>query len=114
MKGLLFLLLCVAGARAADVPKISNCFKVNALIKTDEDHYWADWTNACPYTIDYVYVMVHFEYKAAKTLTEGVWPMYFVVPGMHRVTRFSIPAQAAGFEHVGVRKITTNWKEALR
>lgn len=115
MKTLGMLLLCGVGAAAADrPPKTSDCFKVNALIKTDEDHYWADWTNSCPYTIDSVYVMVKFADRFRKYMGDGVWPMYYVTPGMHRVTRFSIPALVAGFEFVTVNKITTNSVEALK
>ena len=114
MKHLACLLLLSAGLAAAEKPKVAECFKVNALIKTDEIHYWADWTNACPYTIDSVYVLVTFAGKSKAHLGNGVWPMYFVTPGTHRVTRFAIPAEVLGFESVNVRKITTDWVEALR
>ncbi len=108
------LLIASAGIADAETPKVSECFKVNALIKTDEIHYWADWTNSCPYTINSVYVLVGFANKSNTYLSNGVWPMYFVTPGAHRVTRFAIPAAASGFESVNVRKITTDWVEALR
>jgi hypothetical protein len=108
------LLVASAGIAAAATPKVSECFKVNALVKTDEVHYWADWTNSCPYTIDSVYVLVAFANKSNPYLGDGVWPMYFVTPGTHRVTRFTIPAAASGFESVNVRKITTDSVEALR
>jgi hypothetical protein len=108
------LLVAIAGIATAQTPKVSECFKVNALIKTDEIHYWADWTNACPYTIDSVYVLVAFANKSNPSLGNGVWPMYFVTPGAHRVTRFAIPAAVRGFESVNVRKITTDSVEALR
>jgi hypothetical protein len=108
------LLVASAGIAYAEKPKVSECFKVNALIKTDEVHYWADWTNSCPYTIDSVYVLVAFANKSNPYLGNGVWPMYFVTPGAHRVTRFTIPAEVWGFESVNVRKITTDSVEALR
>jgi hypothetical protein len=110
------LFLCSGFAAAADLPKVQvpDCFKVHRLLKTDDAHYWADWTNTCPYTIDAVYVMVHFFDHSLKQLGDGVWPMYFVRPGVHRVTRFSIPAEAAGFEFIRVKEITTNWAKALR
>jgi hypothetical protein len=115
MKCLLTLLLVAsAGAAAAQTPKVSECFQVHSLTKTDDVHYWADWTNACPYTIDSVYVLVAFASKSNKHLGDGVWPMYFVTPGTHRVTRFAIPAAVLGFESVNVHKITTDWVEALR
>src|ERR1700722_3634712 len=92
------LILSSGFACAADAPAdqgaekaIPKCFKVRRLLKTDEAHYWADWTNACPFTIDQVYVMVRFQDGSRKTIGNGVWPMYFILPGAHRVTRFSIP-----------------------
>src|SRR5580658_6548453 len=119
------MLLCCgfacAADTAADIPApmhadkaIPKCFKVRRLLKTDDAHYWADWTNTCPFTIDQVYVMVRFQDRSRKTIGNGVWPMYFILPGVHRVTRFSIPAGAVGFEFIRVRRITTNTLEALR
>ena len=100
--------------RPDPAPAVSDCFKVHRLLKTDETHYWADWTNTCPYIIDSVYVMVGFVDGFRKYLGDGVWPMYFVLPGMHRVTRFSVPVGVNGFENILVRRITTNSTEALR
>jgi hypothetical protein len=57
---------------------------------------------------------VRFLDPSRKTLGNGVWPMYFILPGVHRVTRFSIPAAAAGFEFIRLLRITTNSVEALR
>jgi hypothetical protein len=115
------LFLCSGFACAADTPAdtpadtaIPKCFKVRRLLKTDDTHYWADWKNTCPFTIDQVYVMVRFQDRSRKTLDNGVWPMYFILPGVHRVTRFSIPAGAVGFEFIRVRRITTDFLEALR
>ena len=45
---------------AAAKAEVSECFKVHRLLKTDSTHYWADWSNTCPYTIEAVYVMVGF------------------------------------------------------
>jgi hypothetical protein len=115
MKHLLGLLLLSGMVLcAADKPRLSDCFTVHALVKADADHYWADWTNHCPYTIDAVYVMVTFVDKAHKLLGDGVWPMYFVGPGLHRVTRFSVPAIASAYESVHVRRITADSELALR
>jgi hypothetical protein len=119
------LLVCCGFASAADTSTaavenvsndqaISKCFKVRRLLKTDDAHYWADWKNTCPFTIDQVYVMVRFQDRFRKTISDGVWPMYFVLPGVHRVTRFSIPAEAVGFEFIRVKRITINTLEALR
>lgn len=114
-------LLFLAGlASAADhvsvqaSPAVAECFKVRRLLKTDATHYWADWSNTCPYTIDSVYVMVRFVDGSRNYLGEGVWPMYFVLPGQHRVTRFSVPVGVDGFESILVRRITTDSVEALR
>jgi len=95
-------------------PKVSDCFKVRALLRADEAHYWADWANACPYTIDAVYVLVSFDDKEKHRVGDGVWPMYFVTPGAHRVTRFSVSSEVLDFASVHVRKITSDAREGLR
>lgn len=104
----------VAAVKAAAVRQtsVSQCFKVHRLLKTDSTHYWADWTNTCPYTIDAVYVMVGFRDQSLHEMGNGVWPMYFVEPGVHRVTRFSAPV--ADFETVHVHAITTDSALALK
>jgi hypothetical protein len=107
-------LVCGSVAFAADRPEVPECFKVLRLLKTDATHYWADWTNTCPYTIDSVYVMVGFVDGLRKYLGDGVWPMYFILPGAHRVTRFSVPVGVEGFESILVKKITTDSVVALR
>ena len=86
--------------------EVGKCFKVLRLLKTDATHYWADWSNTCPYTIDAVYVMVGFRDSGHREMGNGVWPMYFVKPGAHRVTRFSAPVE--NFETVHVHLITTD------
>ena len=83
-------------------------------ISTDGEHYWADWTNACPYTIDSVYVMIDFWDKFHKRLGDGVWGLHFITQGAHRVTRFSAPRGVDSFQFVGIRKVTTDSGEALR
>ena len=112
LTGLLLLFATTASVQAGQ--KVSDCFKVHSLIKMDNDHYWANWTNACPYTIDSVYVMIGFADKSRKLLGEGVWGLHFITQGMHRVIRFSTPSKVDGFEFVSVRKITTDAIEALR
>jgi hypothetical protein len=111
----LFLCLatCVAAASAAELPKASQCFKVHRLLKLDSTHYWADWSNNCPFIIDSVYVEVGFLDRSHKQLGEGVWPMYFILPGVHRVTRFSVPVGVSTYETVRVSRITTDAAEAL-
>ena len=114
MKTLLLLLILGIPALAADRPRVSDCFKVHSLTRMDDEHYWANWTNACPYTIDSVYVMIGFADKSRKLLGEGVWALHFITQGAHRVIRFSTPSRVDGFEFVNVRKITTDAEEALR
>jgi hypothetical protein len=99
---------------AAERPKIADCFKVNWLLRADEEHYWANWTNRCSYTIDSVYVMVGFADQGNQSIGNGVWGLHFVTPGESRVTRFSTPARVPDFHSVHVRKITANSEEALR
>jgi len=110
---LAFVLLGVV-ALAGNKPTVDQCFKVRSLTRTDAEHYWADWTNACPYTIDSVYVMIGFRDKFHRRLGDGVWGLHFITQGAHRVTRFSTPAGVGGFEFVDIRKVTADAIEALR
>ena len=114
MKRVLAFLLLAVGTLAGDKPSVAQCFKVHALTRTDGEHYWADWTNSCPYTIDSVYVMIDFWDKFHKRLGDGVWALHFITQGSHRVTRFSAPRGVGGFESVDIRKVTTDFVEALR
>jgi hypothetical protein len=93
--------------------KVEECFKIHWLLRADDAHYWADWISECPYTIDAVYVMIGFADHGKKPLGNGVWPMYFVLPGAHQVTRFSAPAEVSGFETVIVHRITIDSAEAF-
>jgi hypothetical protein len=93
--------------------KVEECFKIHWLLRADETHYWADWVSECPYTVDAVYVMIGFLDHGKNHLGNGVWPMYFVLPGAHQVTRFSAPAEVLGFEAVIVHKVTTQSAEAF-
>jgi hypothetical protein len=78
----------------------------------DDEHYWANWSNACPYTIESVYVMVRFTDSRGVQVNDGVWAMYNVKPGAHRVNRFTAPNTPA-FHRVSVKRITTDSAEAL-
>jgi tetratricopeptide (TPR) repeat protein len=111
--GLSFWLAITMAAAASAQPKVGDCFKVYNLIKMDEDHYWANWANGCPYTIDSVYVMVGFSNRSKTRLGNGVWALHFVVPGTHQVTRFTAPRGVPDFDFIHVRKITTDSLEAL-
>jgi hypothetical protein len=108
------LFLFASGLACAETPAVTHCFKVNALIKMDEDHYWADWTNSCPYTIDSVYVMVKFSDKSRQKVGDGVWSLHFVGPGLRRVMRLSAPKNVPDFQFVNVKKVTLDFEEALR
>jgi tetratricopeptide (TPR) repeat protein len=115
--GLKFALPCalaISMAVAASAqPKIADCFKVYDLIKMDEDHYWANWANGCPYTIDSVYVMVRFSDRSRTRLGNGVWALHFVTPGTHQVMRLTAPRSVPDFDFVRVHKITADSLEAL-
>jgi hypothetical protein len=97
----------------AQHPKVSDCFKVHELLRADEEHYWATWTNACPYTIDAVYVTVRFADRSSKELADGVWSLHFIPPGTHRTMRFSAPGKIADFASVHQKKITADMGEAF-
>ena len=123
MKHLLFLVLglvateasmgiAMAGEPAHSV-SVAQCFKVNALLKMDGDHYWADWKNSCPYTIDSVYIAVEFADGVGKSVGNGLWALHLVGPGLARVIRLSTPATSGVYERVVVRKITTDLEQAL-
>jgi hypothetical protein len=97
----------------AQHPKVSECFKVHELLRADEEHYWATWTNACPYTIDSVYVTVRFADRSAREIADGVWSLHFIPPGAHRTMRFSAPGRIADFASVLQKKITSDMGEAF-
>ena len=105
--------LTFAAIALAQHPKVSDCFKVHELLRADEEHYWATWTNACPYTIDSVYVMVGFLDRSARDVAQGVWALHFIAPGAHRTMRFSAPGRLADFASVHQRKITADIYEAF-
>lgn len=113
MKCVLVLLSVVACASAQQKAKVPECFKVHSMIRADEDHYWANWTNKCPFTIDSVYVMVAFGDESRQSIGNGVWALYFITPGAHRVIRFSTPPGVSDYQTVKTRKITTDPGEAL-
>jgi hypothetical protein len=108
-----FWLMLPAIVHAEQKPQVPQCFKVNALIRMDDDHYWANWTNACSYAVDSVYVNVEFVDGDQRSLGNGLWSMHFVVPGAHQVTRFSTPPGVSAFRFIRVRKVTTTLDEAL-
>lgn len=113
MKYLPLFFLVAVSAVAQQKPKIYDCFKVQSMIRADEEHYWTAWTNKCPYTIDSVYVMVAFSDTTNKPLGGGVWGLHYITPGSHRVNRFSTPSGVPDFKFVKVQKITADPGEAL-
>lgn len=105
--------LTFATIALAQHPSVSECFKVRELLRADEAHYWATWTNTCPYTIDAVYVTVRFADRSSRELADGIWSLHFVPPGAHRTVRFSAPGKLADFASVHQKKITADIEEAF-
>jgi hypothetical protein len=105
--------LTFAAIALAQHPVVSECFKVRELLRADEEHYWATWSNTCPYTIDAVYVTVRFADRSSKDLADGVWSLHFIPPGAHRTMRFSAPGKIADFASVHQKKITSDMAEAF-
>jgi hypothetical protein len=105
--------LTFAAIALAQHPKVSECFRVHELLRADEEHYWATWTNACPYTIDSVYVTVRFADRSSRELADGVWSLHFIPPGAHRTMRFSAPGKIADFSSVHQKAITSDMAEAF-
>jgi hypothetical protein len=112
MRHLVFGLMFAAIALAQH-PKVSDCFKVHELLRADEEHYWATWTNTCPYTIDSVYVTVRFADRSTPEIADGVWSLHFIQPGAHRTMRFSAPGKISDFASVHQKKITSDIGEAF-
>ena len=110
---LLVLGLTAASLAFAESPKVSDCFKVHSMIRADEEHYWTTWTNACPYTVDSVYVMVKFADQASREVADGVWSLHFIAPGAHRTMRFSAPGKISDFTSVRTHRITSDLGEAF-
>jgi hypothetical protein len=105
--------LTFAAVALAQHQNVSSCFKVQSMIRADEAHYWTTWTNACPYTIDSVYVTVQFADRFAKEVADGVWSLHFIAPGAHRTIRLSAPGKLADFASVRQQKITSDIGEAF-
>ena len=109
----LVLGLALSVVALAEHPRLSECFKVHEMIRADSEHYWTTWTNACPYTIDAVYVMVGFADRSANEVADGVWSLHFIPPGAHRTMRFTAPGKLADFTSVRQRRITADMNEAF-
>ncbi len=105
--------LVVASLGLAQSPAVSDCFKVHSMVRADEAHYWATWTNTCHYTIDAVYVMVGFADHAAREVATGVWSLHFIASGAHRTMRFDAPGKLSDFATVRTHRITSDLNEAF-
>ena len=105
------LLFASAHAHAEDV---SQCFVVHEMVKSEDLRYFVDAVSRCSREYDAVYVMVSFLDAKGGHLDDGVWAIYWCRPGRREVHEFGIPARAAGFHSVVLRKITANSVEALR
>ncbi len=105
--------LAVASLGLAQSPTVSDCFKVHSMVRADEAHYWATWTNTCHYTIDSVYVIVGFTDQASRELASGVWSLHFIAPGAHRTVRFDAPGKISDFASVRARLITADFNQAF-
>src|ERR1700722_7700342 len=105
--------LACAAIVLAQHPKVSDCFKVNELLRADEEHYWATWTDACPYTIDSAYVTVRLAAGSAGELAETVLGLHLQQLPPHRTMRFSAPGRIADFASVYQKKITADMGEAF-
>jgi hypothetical protein len=110
---LLALGLAASALAMCQSAKVSDCFKVHQLLRADEAHYWATWTNACNTTLDAVYVTVGFTDSASREIASGVWSLHFVAPGAHRTMRFDAPGKIADFAAVRTRAITADLSEAF-
>lgn len=105
------LLFASSHARAEDV---AQCFVVREMVKSEDLRYFVDAVSKCSREYDAVYVMVSFLDAKGGHLDDGVWAIYWCRPGRREVHEFGIPARAAGFHRVVLRKITADSVEALR
>ena len=120
----LFLLVCLLASSVALLPKqavasetrlesVSQCFSVRQMTKSEDVRYFVDATSHCSREYDAVYVQVSFLDGAGKRLEDGVWAIYWCRPGRREIHEFGVPKGAAGFERVVLRRITTDFAEAL-
>jgi len=119
----LFLLVCLAASsvavilpspvRATRLENVSQCFSVREMTKSEDVRYFGDATSHCSQEYDAVYVQVSFLDGTGKRLDDGVWAIYWCRPGRREIHEFGIPKSAAGFERVVLRRITTDFAEAL-
>jgi len=110
--GILPLFLCAPAARAA-AEDVSKCFVVHEMSKSEDVRYLVDAVSHCAHEYDAVYVAVTFLDGTGRNLGEGVWPVYWLRPGRREFHEFSVPRHAFGFERVVLRRITTDYAEAL-
>lgn len=92
---------------------VSQCFSVRQMVKSEDVRYFVDATSHCSREYDAVYVQVSFLDAAGRHLDDGVWAIYWCRPGRRETHEFGIPKTAFGFERVVLRRITTDFAEAL-
>lgn len=108
------LWLSWAFAPAVHAEDVSKCFIVHGMSKNDDVRYLVDAVSRCAQEYDAVYVMVSFLDGAGRFLGNGVWPVYWCRPGRREFHEFSVPRTATGYERVVLRRITTDFREALQ
>ncbi len=108
-----FILPKQARASETRLENVSQCFNVRQMTKSEDVRYFVDATSHCSREYDAVYVQVSFLDGAGKHLDDGVWAIYWCRPGRREMHEFGVPKGAAGFERVVLRRITTDFAEAL-
>ena len=109
----LFLLLLIL-APAAYSEDISQCFVVREMAKSEDIRYLVDAVSHCSKEYDAVYVMVAFLDNEGKHMGDGLWAIYWCRPGRREFHEFAVPRRAQGFERVVLKRITTDFAEAVR
>ncbi len=110
----LLLALAPAAYSSTNSEDVSKCFVVHEMSKNDDLRYLVDAVSRSSREYEAVYVMVSFLDGAGRYLGDGVWPIYWCRPGRREYHEFSVPRAALGYERVILRRITTDFREAMR
>ena len=102
-----------AVASETRLENVSQCFSVREMSKSEDVRYFVDATSHCSREYDAVYVQVSFLDGAGQRMDDGVWAIYWCRPGRREIHEFGVPKSAVGFERVVLRRITTDFSEAL-
>jgi hypothetical protein len=108
-----FCLLLVALAPEARSEDISQCFVVREMAKSEDIRYLVDAVSHCSREYDAVYVMVSFLDSDGRDMGDGLWAIYWCRPGRREFHEFAVPRRAQGFKRVVLKRITTDFTEAL-